>query len=103
MIAMKRNLYPPIEPFSATYTDMGDGHEIYVEQSGNKNGIPVIFVHGGPGGGTSPLQRRFFDPAFYHIILLVSFRVKTIGFSRSASAMILFLSELEVKDGVPLW
>lgn len=69
MVAMKRQLYPPIEAFAADHLDTGDGHQIYIEQSGNKNGIPVIFVHGGPGGGTSPLQRRFFDPSKYHIIL----------------------------------
>lgn len=69
MIGMKRSLYPPIEPFSAQHLSVPGGHQIYVEQSGNKNGIPVLFVHGGPGGGTSPLQRRFFDPKRYHIIL----------------------------------
>ncbi|WND03408.1 prolyl aminopeptidase [Temperatibacter marinus] len=66
---MKRNLYPPIEPFAASHLSVGAGHEIYLEQSGNRYGIPVVFVHGGPGGGTSPLQRRFFDPSKYHIIL----------------------------------
>lgn len=49
--------------------DTGDGHKIYVEQSGNRDGIPVLFVHGGPGGGTNAVQRRFFDPAKYWIIL----------------------------------
>lgn len=66
---IRRHLYPTIEPYSAEHLDVGDGHEIYVEQSGNKDGIPVIFIHGGPGGGTSPLQRRFFDPEKYRIIL----------------------------------
>ena len=49
--------------------DVGDGHSLYVEQSGNPNGIPAVFLHGGPGGGTGPVQRRFFDPKRYRIIL----------------------------------
>lgn len=49
--------------------DMGDGHRVYVEQCGNPSGIPVLFLHGGPGGGISSLQRRFFDPERYRIIL----------------------------------
>ena len=68
--SMKRNLYPPIEPYDAVHLDVGDGHELYVEQSGNQQGKPVLFLHGGPGGGTGPIQRRFFDPSIYRIILL---------------------------------
>lgn len=49
--------------------DVGDGHSIYVEQSGNRNGYPILFVHGGPGGGTGPVQRRFFDPRKFRVIL----------------------------------
>ncbi|UTW55168.1 prolyl aminopeptidase [Kordiimonas sp. SCSIO 12610] len=64
-----RGLYPPIETFHEEYLNVSDGHKLYVEQSGNPNGIPVIFLHGGPGGGTSPTQRRFFDPQKFHIIL----------------------------------
>jgi proline iminopeptidase len=48
---------------------VGDGHQVYWEVSGNPGGKPVVFLHGGPGGGTSPLQRRFFDPAAYRIVL----------------------------------
>ncbi len=64
-----RALFPPIEPYERTHIDVGDGHTVYVEQSGKRNGMPVLFVHGGPGGGTGPVQRRFFDPAKYRIIL----------------------------------
>ncbi|TQS71307.1 prolyl aminopeptidase [Rhodobacteraceae bacterium] len=62
-------LYPPIEPFDRRMLEMGDGHRIYVEQSGNPAGVPVVVLHGGPGGGSSPAMRRFFDPAHYRIIL----------------------------------
>ncbi|MBO6506381.1 MAG: prolyl aminopeptidase [Kordiimonadaceae bacterium] len=64
-----RTLYPAIQPYRKEWLSVGDGHKIYVEQSGNPNGLPVLFVHGGPGGGTSPIQRRFFNPSKYRIIL----------------------------------
>lgn len=62
-------LHPPHEPFDQRMLDVGDGHRVYVEQSGNPNGVPVVVFHGGPGGGCSPAMRRYFDPAFYRIIL----------------------------------
>ncbi|MDC0737700.1 prolyl aminopeptidase [Cognatishimia sp. SS12] len=62
-------LFPPIDPFDQRMMDMGDGHSIYVEQSGNPNGLPVVVLHGGPGGGCSPAMRRYFDPRTYRIIL----------------------------------
>ncbi|WP_262692053.1 prolyl aminopeptidase [Kordiimonas aestuarii] len=64
-----RSLYPPIEPYISERIPVSGGHEVHVEQSGNPHGIPVLFVHGGPGGGTSPIQRRFFNPSKYRIIL----------------------------------
>ncbi len=62
-------LFPPINPFDQCMLDVGQGHRVYVEQSGNPDGIPVVVCHGGPGGGCSPAMRRFFDPDVYHIIL----------------------------------
>lgn len=62
-------LFPDIHPYSEQMLDVGDGHRLYVEQSGNPNGIPVLFVHGGPGGGCSSEHRSFFDPAKYRIVL----------------------------------
>jgi proline iminopeptidase len=62
-------LYPPIDPFDQRMLDVGDGHKIYLEQSGNPDGIPVVVFHGGPGGGCSPAMRRYFDPKVYRIIL----------------------------------
>jgi proline iminopeptidase len=62
-------LHPPIRRRRHWMMDVGNGHRLYVEESGNVRGIPVVFIHGGPGSGTSPRQRRFFDPADYRIIL----------------------------------
>lgn len=62
-------LYPELEPFESGMLPVDDLHTLYWEQSGNPNGIPVIFIHGGPGAGTSPKARRFFDPEYYRIIL----------------------------------
>ena len=62
-------LYPPVEAFDQRMIDVGQGHRIYVEQSGNPRGVPVIVCHGGPGGGSSPAMRRYFDPDIYRVIL----------------------------------
>ncbi|MFN3723728.1 MAG: prolyl aminopeptidase [Paracoccaceae bacterium] len=62
-------LYPPVDPFDQRFLDMGDGHKIYVEQCGRPDGIPVLVLHGGPGGGCSPAMRRYFDPDIYRVIL----------------------------------
>lgn len=67
---MPTELYPPIEASQTLTLDVGDGHTLYVEESGNPDGKPVIVLHGGPGGGSAPKQRRFFDPAAYRIILM---------------------------------
>lgn len=64
-----RLLYPAIQPYKSEWLDVSGGHKIYVEQSGNPAGVPILFVHGGPGGGTSGIQRRFFNPKKYRIIL----------------------------------
>ena len=62
-------LYPPIDPFDQRMLAVGQGHSIYVEQCGKPDGIPVVVLHGGPGGGCSPSMRRYFDPAIYRVIL----------------------------------
>ncbi len=62
-------LYPPSAAFDRQMLDVGDGHSVYMEQSGNPQGVPVVVLHGGPGGGASPMMRRFFDPAHYRVIL----------------------------------
>jgi proline iminopeptidase len=62
--------YPELEPYDSGLFGVGAGHEIYFEQCGNPDGIPAVFLHGGPGGGCSPTSRRFFDPSFYRIVCL---------------------------------
>jgi proline iminopeptidase len=64
-----RSLYPEIEPFNSGTLAVSPLHTLYYEESGNPNGKPVVFLHGGPGGGTNPKCRRFFDPAIYRIVL----------------------------------
>jgi len=65
----RRSFYPEIEPFDAGMLSVSSVHTLYYEQSGNPKGKPVVFVHGGPGGGTDGKQRCFFDPSVYRIIL----------------------------------
>lgn len=62
-------LYPQIVPNDHFLFPVSDGHQIYVEEVGNPTGIPVVVLHGGPGGGCSPFMRRFFDPDVYRVIL----------------------------------
>ncbi|MBE7730808.1 prolyl aminopeptidase [Komagataeibacter sp. FXV3] len=61
--------YPPIAPYDHGWLDTGEGHRIYWELCGNPDGIPVVFLHGGPGGGCSAFQRQMFDPDRYRILL----------------------------------
>ncbi len=61
--------YPPIEPYNCGRLKVSELHEIYYEESGNPNGKPVVFLHGGPGGGSEPKQRRFFHPGKYRIVV----------------------------------
>ncbi len=65
----RAELYPPIEPHDAGMLALDDVHTMYWEVSGNPHGVPVVFLHGGPGGGCSPEHRRFFDPEFFRIVL----------------------------------
>jgi len=65
----RRELHPPIDTYRSGWLRVSDLHEIYWEESGNPAGKPVVFLHGGPGGGTDARMRRFFDPARYRIVL----------------------------------
>jgi proline iminopeptidase len=62
-------LFPPLEPFDHGVLSVGDGHSVYWEACGNPNGRPALVLHGGPGSGCSPNDRRWFDPAIYKIVL----------------------------------
>jgi proline iminopeptidase len=65
----RRSYYPQVEPLETFRLGVGNGHELYVEECGRKDGLPVIVLHGGPGGGVNPQMRRYFDPKVYRIVL----------------------------------
>lgn len=69
MSPKRRTLYPPIEPYETGMLDVGDDHRLYWELCGNPDGKPVVFLHGGPGGGSSPDHRRQFNPDKYKILV----------------------------------
>jgi proline iminopeptidase len=69
MSSERRTLYPDLQPYRTGRLGVSGPHELYFEESGNPQGKPVVFLHGGPGGGTEPRMRRFFDPARYRIVL----------------------------------
>ncbi len=62
-------LFPAITPYASGFLNVDNPHEVYWEQCGNPDGVPVVFIHGGPGGGCSPQHRQYFDPDYYRIIL----------------------------------
>jgi len=64
-----KDLYPFIEPFNQGKLKVSELHTIHYEESGNPQGKPVIFLHGGPGGGITPMYRQYFDPELWHIII----------------------------------
>jgi len=66
---MSDALFPAIEPYAADWLDVGDGHRIRFEECGRADGVPALFLHGGPGSSIGPNHRRFFDPAYYRIVL----------------------------------
>ena len=68
-LTQRRTLYPEIQPYATGHLDVGDGHSLYWELCGNPEGKPVVFLHGGPGGGSSPDHRRQFNPEKYKILV----------------------------------
>ena len=62
-------LFPEVAPYATCRLPVGDGHTIYVEECGRHDGVPLVFLHGGPGSGCSPAQRRLFDPARFRAVL----------------------------------
>ncbi len=69
MMPNRRDLYPPIEPYRSGVLRLDTRHTMYWEQSGNPRGVPVLFLHGGPGAGATPVHRRFFDPDYWRIVI----------------------------------
>ena len=65
----RRDLFPPIEPYRSGRLDLDGRHTMYWEESGNRVGPPILFLHGGPGAGATPVHRRFFDPSFWRIVV----------------------------------
>ncbi len=106
--ARQRVLYPALEARSSGWLRVSPLHEIYWEESGNPSGKPVVFLHGGPGGGTNPQMRRFFDPLRYRIVV---FDQRGCGRSRphaslvdnTTQALIADIEQLRVHLGVQRW
>ena len=63
------DLFPDIGPFQTGTLPLSDGHTMYWEQVGNPRGVPVLFLHGGPGAGAGVIHRRFFDPGFWRVVI----------------------------------
>ena len=63
------NIFPPLDPYQTGYLAVDHPHRLYWEQCGNPSGVPLVFMHGGPGAGASPMHRRLFDPSFYRIVI----------------------------------
>lgn len=80
-----RELYPAVSANKSGFLRVSDVHELYFEESGNPQGIPAVFLHGGPGGGTEAKMRRFFDPKRYRIVL---FDQRGCGKSRPHASLI---------------
>jgi proline iminopeptidase len=105
---MKTKLFPEAQPVAQGWLEVGDGHEIHWQTSGNPEGWPVVWLHGGPGSSASPLHRRFFDPARYWII---QYDQRGCGRSRPAGGiernetpdLIADIERLRTYFGLPRW
>ena len=79
------DFYPPVKTYNTGFLRVSPVHELYYEESGNPDGKPVVFLHGGPGGGTDPKMRRFFNPKRYRIVL---FDQRGSGKSRPSASLV---------------
>jgi len=68
-MSVRRDLFPPIEPYRTGRLRLDARHTMYWEESGNPHGVPALFLHGGPGAGATPVHRRFFDPSYWRIVI----------------------------------
>jgi proline iminopeptidase len=104
----RRSLYPETEPFSSGWMSTDQGHEIYYEECGVRNGKPCVILHGGPGGAINPTMRRFFDPSRWRMML---FDQRGCGQSRPNASLehnttwdlIADIERLRVQAGVDKW
>jgi len=105
---VRRELFPEIAPYETGMLPLGGGHVMYWEESGNPRGAPVLFLHGGPGAGTTPTHRRFFDPTHYRIILFdqrgAGKSIPSASIDNNTTAhLIADIEQLRVARGVEHW
>ena len=106
--SLRSDFYPPIEPFETGILPLDDIHTMYFDQSGNPKGVPVLFLHGGPGSGASAAHRQFFDPAFYRIVIFDqrgAGRSTPLGETRNNTTPLLVedIERLRTKLGIARW
>lgn len=87
--------FPEIKPFDSRTLPVGDGHELYLEQVGNPEGIPAVVLHGGPGSGCNPGQRRLFDPQRFRVVL---FDQRGCGKSRPKGSLSANTTQYQIAD-----
>jgi proline iminopeptidase len=103
-----KDLFPEIEPYDKGFLQLSPLHRMYYEQSGNARGVPVVFLHGGPGAGANSTHRRFFDPAFYRIVIFDqrgSGRSQPLGETRDNTTPLLIedMEKLRAHLGIDRW
>jgi proline iminopeptidase len=107
-MTIRRDLFPPIEPYRTGALHLDPLHRMYWEQSGNPRGAPVLFLHGGPGAGATPVHRRFFDPDYWRIIIFDqrgAGRSTPLGEIRdnSPAHLVADIERLRVELGIEKW
>ncbi len=105
---VRTDFYPPIAPYETGHMQLDALHTMYFEQSGNPNGVPVLFLHGGPGSGAAAAHRQFFDPAFYRIVIFDqrgAGRSTPLGeiTNNTTPLLIADIERLREKLGIPRW
>jgi len=104
----KGDLFPEIAPFDSGLLPVAGGHTLYWEQVGHPRGLPVLFLHGGPGAGAGPVHRRFFDPHRFRVIIFDqrgAGRSRPLGETRSNTTPLLVedIESLRIRLAVPRW
>src|SRR5262249_6032471 len=103
-----RELFPPLEPYVKGSLRVDDIHTLYWEESGNPQGVPVVFLHGGPGAGATPTHRRFFDPEVWRIVIFDqrgAGRSHPLGETRTNTTQLLIqdIEALRRERGIERW